>query len=123
AWVMRLVEDPYQCRNLSEGIAERGDSDCGDQTAETGISSEYPQRCNATRNLRTILDFHRVQPLKFAKCIAHIGVVPLIRAPTSVFDTFDRRHGGLPVEAGTSNSVKAVSYREDPRAKRYNVTL
>src|SRR2546430_7219422 len=110
---MRLVEDPYQCRNLSEGIAERGDSDGGDKTAETGISSEYSQRCNATRNLRTILDFHRVQPMKLAKCIDHIGVVPLIRATTNVFDTFDRRHGGLPVEAGTHDNGETVSQREE----------
>ena len=90
---MRLVEDPYQRRNLSEGIAERGDSDGCDQTAEAAISSEHPQRCNAARDLRPILDLHRVQPVKLAKRIDHIGVVPLVRATTDVFDTFDRRHG------------------------------
>src|SRR2546430_14945911 len=115
---MRLVEDPYQCRNLSEGIAERGDSDGGDKTAETGISSEYPQRCNATRNLRTILDFHRVQPMKLAKCIDHIGVVPLIRATTNAFDTFDRRHGGLPVEAGGRARGEDVGVRKEARRRK-----
>src|SRR6266849_5277538 len=61
--------------------------------------------------------------MQLTKRIDDIGVVPLIRTPADVLHTLDGCHRRSSIKSSTGDRVERIGYRQDPRAKRNDVSF